>query len=222
MGIISLTQQDELYWLGRYTERVYTTIRKYIQFCDKMIEQENLYKDFCASMEIPNIYDSPQDFIKRYGYDESNPDSLISNLMRGYDNAIILREVIGSDSLSYIQLAVYAIRRAAISYSPVLELQSVCDNILAFWGMADDSIMESRVRDLIKTGRRIERVDLFARMHYDPAKMKEAIKRLTSYRLVRSGLGCRQERVAALEAYLTAGDLDYQDIVNQVEMIFQA
>lgn len=29
MGIISVAQQDELFWLGRYTERVYTTLRIY-------------------------------------------------------------------------------------------------------------------------------------------------------------------------------------------------
>ncbi|WP_243159453.1 alpha-E domain-containing protein [Clostridium sp. SM-530-WT-3G] len=27
MGIISIEQSDRLYWLGRYTERVYTTLR---------------------------------------------------------------------------------------------------------------------------------------------------------------------------------------------------
>ena len=34
-----------------------------------------------------------------------NPDSIISNLNRAYDNAIVLRESIGSETLSYIQLS---------------------------------------------------------------------------------------------------------------------
>lgn len=29
MGIISVEQADRLYWLGRYAERVYTTLRIY-------------------------------------------------------------------------------------------------------------------------------------------------------------------------------------------------
>ena len=37
MGIISLEQTDRLYWLGRYSERVYTTIRLFSQRYDIMI-----------------------------------------------------------------------------------------------------------------------------------------------------------------------------------------
>ena len=31
MGIISVEQASRLYWLGRYTERVYTTIRMFLK-----------------------------------------------------------------------------------------------------------------------------------------------------------------------------------------------
>ncbi len=220
MGIISVAQQDELFWLGRYTERVYTTLRIYARYSDSMIEQGDLYILFCQSMEIQNIYTSPEDFLKSYGYNEDNPDSLISNLLRAYDNAVILREVIGSDSLSYIQMAVYAIRRAAVSKSPILELQKVCDNILAFWGISDDRISLPQARDLIKTGRRLERLDLYARMHYNRSELQEAVRRLTSYRLVRSGLHFSEKRVTALEDDMRKDPIDYQDMVTQVENIF--
>ena len=44
MGIISMEKVDHLYWLGRYTERVYTTLRVFFHIYDKMIEQpEGLY-----------------------------------------------------------------------------------------------------------------------------------------------------------------------------------
>ena len=39
MGIISMEKVDHLYWLGRYTERVYTTLRVFFHIYDKMIEQ---------------------------------------------------------------------------------------------------------------------------------------------------------------------------------------
>ena len=39
MGIISLEQKDMLLWLGRYTERVYTTLRLYSNTYDTLIER---------------------------------------------------------------------------------------------------------------------------------------------------------------------------------------
>ena len=62
-----------------------------------------------------------------------NPDSLISNLNRAYDNAVVLRESIGSEALSYIQMSVYDMENAAKSEVPLLELQQVLVNIHAFW-----------------------------------------------------------------------------------------
>ena len=40
MGIISLDQVDHLYWLGRYTERVYTILKIYAKSFDLMIEED--------------------------------------------------------------------------------------------------------------------------------------------------------------------------------------
>ena len=109
MGIISLDQVDHLYWLGRYTERVYTILKIYAKSFDLMIEEdEGIYHKFCGYLDIPDIYQSKEDFIRRYAFDESIPDSIISNLNRAYDNAIVLRETIGSDALSYVQLSIYA------------------------------------------------------------------------------------------------------------------
>ena len=116
MGIISVEQADHLYWLGRYTERVYTTLRVYFQSFDTMIDEKaDSYQKFCESVDIPNIYISKEDFLKRYPFDPDNPDSIISNLNRAYDNAVVLRESIGSETLSYIQLAIYDMNKAAIS-----------------------------------------------------------------------------------------------------------
>ena len=102
MGIISVEHTDRLYWLGRYSERVYTTIRMFAQCYDTMIDDiEEEYDRFCHNLDIPNIYQSGEDFIERYCFDESDPNSIYSNLLRAYDNAIVLREEIGSETLSY-------------------------------------------------------------------------------------------------------------------------
>ena len=120
MGIISVEQADHLFWLGRYTERVYTTLRFYFPKFDSMIDETvDSYQAFCESIDIPNIYTSKEDFLRRYPFDADNPDSIISNLNRAYDNAIVLRESIGSEALSYIQLAIYDMNKAAAITSPM-------------------------------------------------------------------------------------------------------
>lgn len=49
MGIISVEQADHLYWLGRYTERVYTTLRVYFQSFDTMIDEKaDSYQKFMS------------------------------------------------------------------------------------------------------------------------------------------------------------------------------
>ncbi len=147
MDIISAEQANRLYWLDRYTERVYTTVRIYFKKYDVMIdENEDSYEEFCQMVDIPNIYTSKEDFLKRYPFDPENPDSIISNLTRAYDNAIVLRESISSEALSYIQLAIYEINRAAESLSPLMEMQEVLDDLLAFWGIIDDKIDSEQIR----------------------------------------------------------------------------
>lgn len=63
MGIVSVEQADHLYWLGRYSERVYTTLRYYFQRFDEMIDETiDSYEKYCTSVDIPNIYTSKEDF----------------------------------------------------------------------------------------------------------------------------------------------------------------
>ena len=56
MGIISLEKQDHLFWLGRYCERVYTTIRTFLLSYDKMLDNDDMtYKNICELLDIPDI-----------------------------------------------------------------------------------------------------------------------------------------------------------------------
>lgn len=223
MGIISLEQTNRLYWLGRYSERVYTTIRLYSKCYDDMIDDigEN-YADFCKMLEIPNIYQSKEDFNQRYGFDETDPNSILSNLIRAYDNAIVLREEIGSETLSYIQLAIYAINKAKISRAPLLELQNVQDNILAFWGIADDFIESETIRNIIRTGKRVERIDLYARLKIGARELKSELRRLHT-RLVSSGMpydqACLDFLSGAIEHIDENAAIDYCGIVRNVESL---
>lgn len=221
MGIISVEQTDRLYWLGRYSERVYTTLKLFADSFDQMIDaQEGAYDGFCKKLEIPNIYTSREDFIERYCFDPEDPNSIYSNLMRTYDNAVVLREEIGSETLSYIQLAVYEMNRARESSAPLIWLQKVTDNIVAFWGMADDCIESENVRNLIKTGKRVERIDLYARLQYDLEKMEREICRLTG-RIVRTNLKYDAAKIQNLGELIEKDPIDYWQIVYDVESLLE-
>ncbi|WP_373214886.1 alpha-E domain-containing protein [Ruminococcus sp. 5_1_39BFAA] len=221
MGIISVEQTDRLYWLGRYTERVYTTMRLYFITYDTLIDQiGKQYGEFCRKLDIPEIYTSPEDFIRRYAFDETDCNSMMSNLMRAYDNAIVLREEIGSESLAYIQLAIYEMQKAAESEAPLMEFQRVLDNLMAFWGICDDQILSENVRNILKVGKRVERIDLYGRLHRDREDLTREIHRLTG-RIDRCNLKYSQEVLEDLNKLVKEENLDYPKIVSRVEQILE-
>lgn len=208
MSILSLEKRDRLFWLGRYSERVYTTLRFFASQFDGMIGlRPEEYHEFCMTHSIPDIYTSKEDFAKRYCFDEKDPNSVYSALIRAYDNAIELREEIGTETFSYIQLAVYEMNRAKFSEAPLIGLQKVIDNIASFWGMADDRIEDEQSRSIIKLGKRIERVDLYARLQAKPEEIKREIRRLT-HRIPQTGL---QYNAAGLKRLNDIAERDISD-----------
>ena len=221
MGVKSVENTDRLYWLGRYSERVYTTLKLFGKSYDAMIESiEGGYQGFCQSLDIPNIYKTGEDFLKRYPFDETDSNSIMSNLIRAYDNAIELREEIGSESLSYIQLAVYDMQKARESCAPMLEFQKVADYILAFWGITDDLIPDENTRNIIKVGKRVERIDLYGRLKAGKPEMIREIHRLTG-RIDRCNIRYRKESIENLSKLIREENLDYRKIVEEIDRILE-
>lgn len=219
MGIKSIINTDRLFWLGRYSERVYTTVKLFARSFDDLIEQAGgNHKTFCASLEIPDIYTDTDDFIAKYGFSLEDPNSIKSNLLRCYDNAIELREEIGSECLSFIQLCIYEMEKAQRSDAPVLFFQRVTDDILAFWGCVDDQIDDENTRNIIKIGKRVERLDLCARLHRPRKDIRREVDRLTG-RIGRTDLIYDKEKLAALDALADADELNYRTIVAAVDSL---
>ena len=219
MGIISIDHTDRLFWLGRYSERVYTTLKIFADQYDSMLDlREEEYKEFCIRQDIPDIYRSAEDFAERYCFDEDDPNSIISNLSRAYDNAVVMREEIGSMTLSYIQMAVYAMNKAKQSEAPIFELQHVRDNIVAFWGIVDDSIDDEHVRSMIKLGKRVERLDLYARMHMNREELLREAGKLNR-RIDRTGLSYSRKRLAHINYLVEEDAIDYKELVKEVEAL---
>lgn len=213
MGIISVENSDRLFWLGRYSERVYTSARLFADSFDKMIDMDlENYAVFCAQLDIPNIYCSKEDFCKRYIHDDKDPNSIYSNLMRAYDNAIVLRNEIGSEPIAYIQLCVYDMKRNRTASAPIVGLQKIVDNILAFWGIVDDMIENENIRNIIKTGKRIERLDLYGRLQADRESINREIHRLAG-RITKTNLHYDKAKLDKLRELAEKDPIDYDEIV---------
>lgn len=179
MGIISINKLDNLYWLGRYTERVYTSIRKFYRIYDMLIEApEGAYKEYCTRLNIPDIYENNKDFIVDYVFGKENEDSLYSNMNRAYDNAIVLREELSSNVLAYVQLALDTFEQNKASHAPLLDLQAVVDYILAFWGCVDDYVEDEDCRNIMKCGKYVERLDLYIRLEYHTKDIEKEFSKL--------------------------------------------
>lgn len=99
-------------------------------------------------------------------FDENDPNSVMSNLLCAYDNAVVMRNEISSETLSYIQMAVNYMEQGRESSAPMLKLQEVFDCIFAFWGSADDFVESETTRNILKFGRSVERLDLYTRFPF--------------------------------------------------------
>lgn len=217
MSNITTEKANELFWLGRYVERVYTTSMEFFRGYDRMIDETDIsYPEYCRRVSIPNVYKDKEDFLRSYPFDESNPDSIISNLIRAYDNAVVLRDDIGSDTLSYIQLAIYDMRKAALGVAPLIGLQTVVDDIFAFWGCLDDRVVDYSERSIVKAARRIERIDLFLRFGVPADRISFEVNRLQN-RIVRTGLNYDQDAIPRLRNMLAQDEVPRVDAIRLIE-----
>lgn len=173
MGIISVEKSDHLFWLGRYVERVFTTLNTFFTYYDRMLDTEKeAYKHFCERLSIPDIYENQEDFVQKYLFSREDGSSVYSSMERAYDNAVVLRDELSSRTLSYIQLALDCMEKHAGSGAFAYDLQPVLDDLFAFWGCLDDNVEDEECRNIIKCGKYLERLDLYMRLDF-PYRMIE-------------------------------------------------
>lgn len=177
---ISATKANRLYWLGRYAERVYLSLHLLRRYHDKMIDgAPEEYEEYYRKLDISNPYPDKMSFRLGYMYDAKNPCSLLSGLEYANDNAIVLREEISSETLSYIQMSLCHIKeRAAQGDTNITNLQAVTDCLLSFWGSIDERVFDERIRNFLRIGRLVEHIDLHVRFDYPFSRIIEAYESL--------------------------------------------
>ena len=207
MGALSLSKTNRLFWMGRYSERVFTTLQYMIESYDKLLDGRQIdYIGYCKCVGIPNIYQNQHHFCSCYLFDSTNPDSVITSIIFLYDNAAALDDVVTPQMISYIDLAFNTMKEAK-SVS-VEALQSVMGNILAFRGACDSFIRDENIHNIIHSGISIERLDLYLRLDYNQDQMKTEFRQLLT-RLYKTQIPRDEEKLS----WLT--DVVLQDRINQ-------
>lgn len=182
-NIISAMKANRLYWLGRYEERVYLTLHLLRKCYDKMIDGEpEDYETFWQKLDVYNTYTTEQEFQQGMMFDEDNISSVLSAQLRAQDNAILLREDIMSETLSYIEMSIALMRRLkAEGTENITKLQPVTDWALAFWGSVPQRMTNNKAMVLLALGRRIEHLDFLLRYNYPYERVALTFHYITKY-----------------------------------------
>ena len=96
-----------------------------------------------------------------------------------------------------------------------MELQNVEDLIFAFWGCLDDKVDDEGVRNTVKIGRRVERLDILLRRDADREDLKREINRLVA-RIDTTELPYNKKALLYAAAMVEDEDADYEDIKKMV------
>lgn len=181
--IISAAKANRLYWLGRYEERVYMTIHQMNKCCDKMIDGlPDDYTDIWQKLDCSGSYTTHEEFTLGMLYDENNVGSVISAQERAMDNAMLLREDIMSETLSYLEMSVALLKSLrAEKAANVTSLQPIIDWSLAFWGSAEQRLQNHRALALMMIGRNVENLDMLLRFDYPYRRVALAYDSLNRY-----------------------------------------
>lgn len=167
MGAITRLNINNLFWLGRYVERVFTTLNSFFKYADSFIEGgQAAYEKYLADINVPDIYKSSEVFFDRYVFDLNDENSIISNLDRALGNGIVLRDEIKTPSLSYLQLAMDRFKACKGTTKIRYDMLPVRDAIYAFWGSVDNNMTNFEALRIIHLGKAVERLDLYLRLGY--------------------------------------------------------
>lgn len=225
MGTLSLERVNRLLWLGRYVERSYTTLRFILVTYDAALDSvEGNWKGQLEELGFDQDNADPVEFFRECLFGATLPASIRYSMNAAYDNAVVLRDVIGTESAAYIQMAVNEIDRAETSDAPLLDLQTVIDMIMAFKGSCDDYVVNDAARNIIKCGISIERMDLYARLNYHLGDLRKETQKLAT-RIDRTGMAYDRSAFKALIDQVFSprfpDNVTYEELGSMLKLIAQ-
>lgn len=217
MDPVTLSKQNRLYWLGRYAERVYTTLQILMKLYDKHIDGETVdYAAFCRRMGVDCPYGGEEAFFRGYLFDKDSACSVRGSVEAMLGNGMVLRETITSPTLAYLQMAHMALGMAESSEAPLVELQWVMDDIMAFRGSFDDSVEAETTRNITKVGSLVERISLMLRLDWQLPRLERELLKLLA-RLRRTDLAPEAEALEVIERAAAGEAIDRGLLLASVE-----
>lgn len=180
---ISTEHSSRIYWLGRYTERAFTTLKSLERLYDKVIDRDpEHYKKYLDCFGLNDTYGDYKNFFRSFIFDKNNSCSVKYSLERAYDNGIVLREEISTDALAYLQLAKDKLKSAEnVSQGLVVALMPLEDILYGFYGCFTDHVYSEEVRDIFLCARYVERVELYIRLKYHTEKIVSEFERMCEF-----------------------------------------
>ncbi|MDN6025197.1 circularly permuted type 2 ATP-grasp protein [Bifidobacterium mongoliense] len=202
-ALVTATKADNLYWLGRYSERVFTTISQFSLFYDLVMDtQVEAFKPFAHALDLPEDFQDFDTFIHSFLYDDGNPDSVRSAVHSAFNNAVVLRPELGSGLLQYVELAVSTIDDAAHGNGTsenIYRQRDITDHMLSLWGGVEDSALDPVLKAMLFIGKYLERIDLYSRFTVPASCMTAPLKKLAIYLGMLDGMPLPQGIVAGIQ-----------------------
>jgi len=163
--LLTANSATNLYWLGRYIERISELLTYMVPAYDESIDIDinagkNLYKNFGIELEYANSHE----FLREAMFANHNSNLC---LLAGYarENAIICRNYINTEAFGEIIELHSMLQNAAKSYSEIdyKLIDDALSLISEIWGEIS-KISKSHASDhFLKLGRLIERLDFHLR-----------------------------------------------------------
>lgn len=180
---LSRAKADQLLWLGRYTERVYTTLKRFFKTYDANVDLESKdFSEFCHELDLPFDSSEPiESLIANILYNPDNPVSVCSSMRAAFGNAILLRPELGTESSSYVELALINLRGSKDPVGRLPMHRTVRDDLLAFWGSLEDGGMGGEAKAMLFFGKYLERIDLWSRFGTDEQLLDRPVRKLIFY-----------------------------------------
>lgn len=182
---VTASKAENLFWLGRYTERVFTTLNVFFPFYDRVMDTDvDAFRPFARALDLPEDFEDFDAFVHAFLYDKDNRDSVRSAISSAFYNAVVLRPELGSRLLQYIELAMSGIVDAskhAGAAQDVYDHRDITDDMLGFWGGVENSSIESTLKALIYLGKYLERIDLYTRFGLSEGVLPATVRKLAAH-----------------------------------------
>lgn len=163
--MISINSAQNLYWLGRYMQRVETIAKECIKSFDYIIDKDfddgkKLFEKLSADIE----YKDEKEFLKEAVFDEHG-SSIYASIFAMKENAVICRAQIYSSAFAYLNTAYIGVKELRGAPIEVFDLEKLLSNLYALNGMLDSALLRTDASNFIEFGKRVERIDLEIRLY---------------------------------------------------------